>query len=431
MSRSLLRGFSGLYPEFYHNSLNSFGLLLGISPSLSAFIHGYSPALSSPPDSFILPHGIRDIPSNFRPNLQSAVQYTQDRQRDAWEQDMRQTGNLLRHMEVLFVGQHPDKGMHESIVDYHPFSRSEIGTSAAQEGTGSMETLVEQAELTLKIDITSRVSKAYASQVIERHSFLPIATAALFKSLKILHIFSMQEKPISEPEIPSEDNDCLWGIPFSSAVASHQHSKRSETTGRWLAHPNFVGKRIDVCVVPMQELTDIARRYPKLVSDGRINKTTYDRADAQKPGFLQPLNAKQQVRLKGLEWRRVKVKFPLGKDASMPVVTLRPCRTTYDGFHKETNKCISTAQGRVIIIGPDVDGYDGNIGEYAQTEPDANQLPSTFVNVKFARTRTDGRQIEQRHGRYHLHSLCRATNAPLPGFELICPPTDFEMDLSI
>lgn len=102
-----------------------------------------------------------------------------------------------------------------------------------------------------------------------------------------------------------------------------------------------------------------------------------------------------------------------------------------DGFHKETNKCISTAQGRVIIIGPDVDGYDGNIGEYAQTEPDADQLPSTFVNVKFARTRTDGRQIEQRHGRYHLHSLCRATNAPLPGFELICPPTDFEMDLSI
>lgn len=203
-----------------------------------------------------------------------------------------------------------------------------------------------------------------------------------------------------------------------------------ETTGRWLAHPNFVGKRIDVCVVPMQELTDIARRYPKLVSDGRINKTTYDRADAQKPGSLQPLDAKQQVRLKGLEWRRVKVKFPLGRDASMPVVTLRPCRTTYDGFHKETNKCISTAQGRVIIIGPDIDGCDGNIGEYAQTEPDADQLPSTFVNVKFARTRTDGRQMEQRHGRYHLHSLCRATNAPLPGFELICPPTDFEMDLS-
>jgi len=156
---------------------------------------------------------------------------------------MRQTGNLLRHMEVLFIGQHPDKGMHGSIVDYHPFSRSEIGTSAAQEGTGSMETLVEQAELTLKIDITSRVTKAYASQVIERQyvyhvqlflyfnnivsSFLPIATAALFKSLKILHIFSMQEKPISEPEIPLEDNDCLWGIPFSSAVASHQHSKRS------------------------------------------------------------------------------------------------------------------------------------------------------------------------------------------------------------
>ena len=264
----------------------------------------------------------------------------------------------------------------------------------------------------------------------------------------MLHIFNMPEKPINEPEIPLEDNDYSWGIPPASTIESRsgQCSKRTtpdictglslfylhsslsfdvtgETTGRWLAHPNLVGRRIDVCVVPMQELTEIARRYPKLVSDGRINKATYDRADAQKPGTLEPL--KQQVKLKGLERRRVKVKFPLGRDASMPVVTLRPCRTTYDGFDKETDKCISTTQSRVIIIGPDIDGCDANIGEYAQTKPDADQLPSTFVNVKFART--DGRQIEQQHSRYHLNSLCRATNAPLIGFELMCPTTDFDL----
>ena len=79
---------------------------------------------------------------------------------------MREKGNLLRHMEVLFIGHHPDKGMHGSIVDYHRISQSDIGMNG--EETESMETLVEQAELTIRIDITSRLSKAYSSQVMER-----------------------------------------------------------------------------------------------------------------------------------------------------------------------------------------------------------------------------------------------------------------------
>lgn len=170
-----------------------------------------------------------------------------------------------------------------------------------------------------------------------------------------------------------------------------------------------------------QELAQVSRQYPKLVSDGRINKTTYDRADAQKPGFLQPLKSEEEIRSKGLERRRVKVKFPLGKDASMPVVTLRPCRTTYDGFHKQTDRCISASKGRVIIIGPDVEGRVDYIGEYAETEPTTEQSSTTIVNVKFATSNDSNRK----RGRYHLQCLCRSTNALLPGFELVCPTTTF------
>ena len=104
------------------------------------------------------------------------------------------------------------------------------------------------------------------------------------------------------------------------------------------------------------------------------------------------------------------------------MVTLRPCRTTYDGFHTDTDKCISAVKIRVIIIGPDAEGCDEDIGEYAQTEPSTYDSSSMILNVKFGKAECG----EQRHGRYHLHSLCRATNALLPGFELLCPMTVFD-----
>lgn len=108
-----------------------------------------------------------DVPSYIQSSLNSVVQNAQDRERNAWEKDMRQTGHLLRHMEVLFIGKHPDKGMHGSIIDFHLLS-SEGTPNLMEDRSQSMENLLESAELTIKIDVTSRISRAYASQVVER-----------------------------------------------------------------------------------------------------------------------------------------------------------------------------------------------------------------------------------------------------------------------
>ena len=60
---------------------------------------------------------------------------------------MRETGDLLRHMEILFVNKHPDKGMHRSIIDYHLLP-PEDNTNIAAEGMESMESILDHAELT-------------------------------------------------------------------------------------------------------------------------------------------------------------------------------------------------------------------------------------------------------------------------------------------
>lgn len=98
-----------------------------------------------------------------------------------------------------------------------------------------------------------------------------------------------------------------------------------------------------------------------------------------------------------------------GYHLHFPPQMIRPQRTMYqDQVHLE-RECISTYVTRVIIIGPDVDGNDGNIGDYAQTMPFSNHTYSPdVVEVRIAR------DWEYRNAYFPLYSLCRSLNKVVP-----------------
>lgn len=196
-----------------------------------------------------------------------------------------------------------------------------------------------------------------------------------------------------------------------------------ETTGVWLTIPKLVNKRVDLVMVSVAELREIEETHPQLKKDKKINSKTYEMAKVNRPGYLSPLS--EPVRLNGVARLTVKCKFPPGHNATVPTVTLRPCRRTHVDSRNPTEQCISAVVGRVIIIGPDEDGSRTHIGEYAETQPATVGVPSTFVRVRFQKVRDHAGTIIQSFGRYHLNCLCRALNCAIPGYEATCPPTDF------
>ncbi|KAJ7187563.1 hypothetical protein GGX14DRAFT_611279 [Mycena pura] len=99
------------------------------------------------------------------------------------------------------------------------------------------------------------------------------------------------------------------------------------------------------------------------------------------------------VRFNGVARLTVKCKFPPGHNATVPTMTLRPCRQMQVDSENPTEQCISAVMGLVIIIGPDEDSSRTHIGEYAETQPDKVGVPSTFVRVRFQKVRVDGGAI--------------------------------------
>ena len=198
-----------------------------------------------------------------------------------------------------------------------------------------------------------------------------------------------------------------------------------EETGLWLAHYQLIDKRVDVFAVMPQELEEINRRLPQLKKDKKINGKTVEmsRRERTRAGYLVPLT--EGVPPSKVPGWSVWCKFPPSSNAKMCVVTLRPCRQTDIDREHPVAKCISTVRGRVIIIGPDVEGNDARLGDYAETIPGEDGLPTTLVNVRFPKTRDIQGNIVQPTGRYHLVCLCRALNRAVLGAEARCKVTDF------
>lgn len=203
---------------------------------------------------------------------------------------------------------------------------------------------------------------------------------------------------------------------------------KGEHTGLWLTHPRLVDKRLDVFAVTPQELEEIISRIPQLKKDRRINGKTVEmsRRPRARAGYVVPLT--EQVPPSRIPGWSVWCKFPPSHNAKMCVVTLRPCRQTDVDPQNPVAKCLSVVRARVVIIGPDIYGDKSRMGNYAETIPSEDGLPTSLVAVRFAKTRDPRGAIFQPTGRYHLVSLCRALNSVVPGAEARCQVTNFDAD---
>ncbi|KAJ7187567.1 hypothetical protein GGX14DRAFT_580988 [Mycena pura] len=364
------------------------------------------------------------MPSTTQPSVVDQ-QRQRDRDQEVWEKDMRTIGRLLRDLEVRIVKGHDKKGRFGQVKDYHHKrgTVTEAEISRARLGD-SIEEILADAELSVILEFDGSRVEIGVDNVVERHDF-PLAQAALFKLLGILDIFIAHEK-MSQPEPDIEkvaENDVSWGA--VAAVATPSGRVAGETTGIWLTIPKLVNKRVDLVMVSVAGIAGNRGKHQQLKKDKKINSRTYDMAKANRPGYLTPLI--EPVRFNGVARLTVKCKFPPGNNATVPTITLRPCRRTHIDSANATEQCISAVVGRVIIIGPDEDGSRAHIGEYAETQPATLGVPSTFVRVRFQKLRVDG-VIVQSFGRFHINCLCRSFNRAIPGYEETCPSTDFAAD---
>ena len=193
-----------------------------------------------------------------------------------------------------------------------------------------------------------------------------------------------------------------------------------ETTGFWLTHRSLVGKRIDVRVESLEFLRDLAKQPNVGNKIGpKVTKV------ASLCGYLRPFGRAVPVR----EAASFVLRFlARGRDANVPIVALRPLRTTPIPGETGAVSCISARRCRVIVIGPDVSGDHSRIGEYAETIPSSPPSSADIVRVRFAWERLSDGSHRQVIVQYPLECLCHSLNqdTPAPGDVPPVTRTDFD-----
>ena len=179
-----------------------------------------------------------------------------------------------------------------------------------------------------------------------------------------------------------------------------------ETTGSWLTHQNLIWKRIDVQVESLEFLYNLAKQ-PNVGNKVGPKVTKV----AGLCGYLRPFGRAVPARTMGSFALRFLAR---GRDANVPIVALRPLRTTPVPGEPGAVSCISARQCRVIIIGPDVSGNCTRIGEYAETIPSSPPLSTEIVRVRFVWERLSDGSHHQAHAEYHIECLCHSLNQDTP-----------------
>jgi hypothetical protein len=173
------------------------------------------------------------------------------------------------------------------------------------------------------------------------------------------------------------------------------HCLLAESNGQWLAQIELVEKRVDIVV-------DTSVITPYWMANWSQAATN---ANGQSGYVIIPPDFKYDKKK-----ATAKLGLPL-RNVGIPVNNLRPQRTMYDQHIREGRESIATVEVRVIIIGPDVNGDQTHLGEYAQTMPseDADKRVNLndVVRVKFAITPL---RVEPGEGLFPLYSLCRSLN---------------------
>ncbi|KAJ6448020.1 hypothetical protein C8R45DRAFT_948216 [Mycena sanguinolenta] len=340
--------------------------------------------------------------------------------RHEWERDAMNTGRFLTGIFVRIVGKHPKKGQFGVIVDYHR-------TKPAPEGRDRIRRIAEWGDLRRNVCIHvmvehSRVAdEVRLDNVVERFSGLPVLMAVLLKGYRKLMVFERQSRPPTPPAIEKsaiEKSDLTAAEIVSRLVSKSAPVDIGETDGCWLAHPQMLWKRIDAQVCDAETLLKL-RNTPNV--GNRVGVKVMKMADAV--GYLRPFGF---AITKDKAYAAVQEFLAPGRDARVPIVALRPLRRTPVNGERGDMCCISARKCRVIVIGPDVKGSEGRIGQYAETIPPHSLSSSggVVIRVRFVWEKTKDGVDFQSQAEYDLQCLCSALNRDTPSQPPV-PPTDF------
>ncbi|KAF8169725.1 hypothetical protein K438DRAFT_1774105 [Mycena galopus ATCC 62051] len=301
--------------------------------------------------------------------------------RKEWKQDLMNTGRGYLGMEVQLVRKTAYKKQYGTVVG---FTREKEG--GIYKGV-KVEVQLEMGHAKIWVGLRN---------VIERFSGEALPRVRLIKAMEPGEMEEGDDlkgkgrAEVDEGRDPTpvpENPDLSWGINIGVE------------NGTWLLNEKFFNKRIDVTIAGIAQ-----SKFPSLIN---TRNSHHDGAR----GFLEPLKEKRAestLRKKGFGVRLP----PFSQMFVFPADAIHPERQTADG------KCISTVQGRVLIIGPDVNASWQHLGDYAQTVPGETELP--LVKVLFPPLYVGGRNPT---GLYNLRCLCQALNEQLRDI----PPTNFQM----
>ncbi|KAF8170038.1 hypothetical protein K438DRAFT_1773961 [Mycena galopus ATCC 62051] len=341
-----------------------------------------------------------------------------DRARADWERDIMNTGRFVTGMFVRI--QKGPKKAHFGVVTGYRYTKAATAESLVQRRTSTRKELAEDIRLQVVTEHSQATLDLSIDHVVERFSGLPLLVAVLLQRYRKLYVYEGRpERPPTPPPPTIETADLTQAeVNIVIPVATSSAPDIGETSGLWLTHKNLARKRIDVQVVSAESLV-VLRNKPNVGNKVGVKVMKV----AGYTGYLRPFDravADAKAYSSTLEF------LALGRDALVPMVALRPLRTTpVDGQYGEMC-CISARRCRVIVIGPDVEGDRSRIGEYAETIPESSS--TTIVRVRFAWEPRGDRSDYQAHVQYQLQCLCSALNRETPtkpGLPPL-PPTDFD-----
>ncbi|KAJ7204418.1 hypothetical protein GGX14DRAFT_569529 [Mycena pura] len=347
-----------------------------------------------------------------------------DRIRHRWELDLMRTGRFVIGMFVRIIGKHHKKGQFGVIQDYRRVVPAPCGDGLLNRDADWGD-IRKDVRISVRMDGSYLVEDLTLDNVVERDSGLAVLMALLLREFRKVKPFEQEVQELREPSpTPLQVSDltdaevrALSGPTISPTVSPLDIG---DTTGVWLTHPNLVGKRIDVRVEGLDFLYNLA----KLPNVGNKIGPKVTKV-AGLCGYLRPFSRAVPARETGSFTLRF---LAQGKDASVPVVALRPLRATPVPGQMGAVSCISARQCRVIVIGPDVSGDRTRIGEYAETIPVSPPSSSVIVRVRFARERLSDGSHRQVNAEYRIECLCHSLNQDTPAPADVPPVTRTDFD---
>ncbi|KAJ7070747.1 hypothetical protein C8F01DRAFT_1077163 [Mycena amicta] len=312
--------------------------------------------------------------------------------------DMTDGFDWVRHKEIRIVGkEHPMKGRDGQVMDYKWTAPPTVVKAALKE-----ERMERYLQLVVGLAMSNTSTEVMYRNVRHKGTGLPLEQAHMLTSVRDGCFFEQVYLPVQKAgEVVVRRVHLLYGSPPKLEEA------------RWLLHPEFIGKRIDLQVGSKEDFSAVMRGYGKLASKIKDKQISL----AGQVGWLLPLTDPVS------EVQRANNLFPFiapsgtVQRVNMPLPVLKPVHRTNDN-----KRSIAEVSDRVVIIGPDVNGNPYRIGQYAEVVPGKTEYPKILVRVRFPRERTENGHLERVEAIYWLEALCRSINQPIDG----AAATDFD-----